>query len=324
MTDSSSTMPPARTPDLSRRLRWLALAILLGIAVLSAGWFVYARLVENGVREAIAGSPVHCTDLQAAGYPFRIGITCSKAGFAQDGVIVETLNLRTAAQIYNPSLLIGEVDSPVNVSLADGRTMSITFEKARASVRSGGMLPERASTEMASIAVTGLPGSVAADGIEAHVRKGAENRIDAAASAIAVKAGGAPQAELAFDASMAGTSRLEAAIGGGGDWRAALRGGEGELRSASLQFAGGGRIVLSGPFVIAESGLVSGAIRFAIDDGAALGPALADFAAALGLDAAPVAGLIANAGSGASEITVTIRDGAMSVGFIPLGNLPPL
>jgi hypothetical protein len=335
MTDPSSNANAPVQPSISygRRIRWLAAGLVMLIATLSVGWGLFAQSLVANTRTAFAEANIGCTDLQPFGYPFRMGIFCSKTsirlGEGDQAALLEGLYLRTAAQVYNLSLMIAEVQKPVLV-LADGRQIAMEEGTPRASIRADGALPARVSIDVPKPLLSGFPQPVRAGDIQAHFRKGPENRLDFAASALDFQAGNAPIAQYAFDASLAGTSRIEAALEAEGDQannlRAALRGSEGEIRQLSLSFAADSiaEIKLSGPFALGTDGLISGDLTIAIKNGAALGPALTAFGEALGLQIAPIAMLVMGAGNGDTEIKVTIRDGNAAIGFIPLGSIPPL
>jgi hypothetical protein len=328
------------TPDYARRIRNLAIGVVAAVALWTGGWLWLADRTVQAVRAASEAGSAFCTDVTAMGYPFRMGISCSKAGFADaGGVRIDTLNLRTAAQIYRPSLVIAEVDEAADVTIADGRVFRLSFDSLRASIRfvslsSPPRLPARVSVEMAAPSVRTLVTGggtelASAQGAELHMRKGDGDRVDIAATAAALRFADVIAGNLAFDASLDGASRIDAAMASGSDMREALLSNGGEVRDLSFKATGGGidgasMIRLSGPFSINEGGLLSGTITITVDNGVALAPVIEMIGTTYGFDATPAANLLRNMGSGPAEIPVTIRDGNASVGFIPLGTIPPL
>ncbi|MGL4405689.1 MAG: DUF2125 domain-containing protein, partial [Notoacmeibacter sp.] len=69
-------------PDYGRRIKILTAAIIVAVAAYTAGWFWIGATLENAVRSQAAKGVIDCTDIAAKGYPFRIGLTCSKASYA--------------------------------------------------------------------------------------------------------------------------------------------------------------------------------------------------------------------------------------------------
>jgi hypothetical protein len=111
---------------------FLALALLA--VVLAAGWcglWYYAASVANGTlagwveSEAAAGRVYNCGSEGISGFPFRIQVHCSEASAAlktvQPPFVVAANDVTFTAQVYHPTLLVGEVTSPVTVA-APGET----------------------------------------------------------------------------------------------------------------------------------------------------------------------------------------------------------
>jgi hypothetical protein len=246
-----------------------------------------------------------------------MGVSCTKVAFATaDGsTIVEAIHFKTASQIYDPQLNIVEVGVPVSLTVGGSATISLKHQGARASIRTNSGLAERISLLIKSPELGGLQSPISAQSFELHGRKGQANQIDLASKIIAIKAGNAPQAEVTFDAFIAGASRIEAALQRQGDIRTALR-------NLTLSFANQASLKISGPFSFDDFGLMNGNITIAVENGAALGPALMQVLSTIGVDTAATTNLFASAGN--SSLTVTIRQGKASIGFIPLGKIPPL
>jgi hypothetical protein len=321
------------TPDFGRRIRILAVSVVVVAALLSAAWFAAANYLERQVAAAFTKNNLECADLTAFGYPFRMGISCTTlAGQTEqtgDPISFEANNLRTAAQVYDPSLVIAELGT-FATTLPNGQIIKLEEGTPRASIRLDGVLPARLSLDIKTPKISGLTSPLSAADIQVHFRKGTENKLDFALNGLDIKAGDAPIAQLAFDASLAGTSRIEAALAAGGDTaqalRAALRGGEGEIRTIQIAFNDGSpaQLNISGPFTIGNDGLVTGEVTLSVTNPAAFGPAFTAFAGALGLEVAPVMNIVAGAGTTKTDVVISIKDGAASIGFIPLGQIPPV
>jgi len=144
---------------LPRRRRWplvLPLAIVIALAVAwSAVWYFAARRAESEIaawreREAQAGRLYTCGSESVGGYPFRIEVRCTSAG-AELTQVAHPLQFRladmlVAAQIYDPSLLIGEFQGPLTVG-EPGQPPAViaSWKLAQASVRGTPAAPERLS-----------------------------------------------------------------------------------------------------------------------------------------------------------------------------------
>ncbi|MGO7902907.1 DUF2125 domain-containing protein, partial [Rhizobium ruizarguesonis] len=63
-----------------------------------------------------------CSDIEFRGYPFRIGLFCSKI-YVDDnvnGVSATFGALRSAAQVYSPGNIVWERDSPAEIRTTNG------------------------------------------------------------------------------------------------------------------------------------------------------------------------------------------------------------
>ncbi len=116
-------------PVLAPRRRWplfVPLVVVLGLgAIWSAFWYhtastVEGRIAEWRAREAQAGRFHACARQSVGGYPFRIEVRCVNATAelrqAQPPLLIRAKDLLFVAQIYEPSLLIGELTGPVTIS----------------------------------------------------------------------------------------------------------------------------------------------------------------------------------------------------------------
>jgi len=105
---------------------FLSLAILA--VVLAAAWcgaWYYAASVADSTlagwveRETAAGRVYNCGSQSITGFPFRIQAHCAEASAAlkiiQPPFVVAANEVTFTAQVYHPTLLVGEVTSPVTV-----------------------------------------------------------------------------------------------------------------------------------------------------------------------------------------------------------------
>ncbi|MGL4404575.1 MAG: DUF2125 domain-containing protein, partial [Notoacmeibacter sp.] len=238
------------------------------------------------------------------------------------------LNLRTAAQIYAPEHLIGEIASPLTVSIKDQGEFKLDFETAISSLVGLGGLPERVSLEVQNpgLAQTS-PNNLEigeASLFDLYLRQGQNNQVDLASKLETASLKDAPVFNLSADLAISGATRFDAAIKTNGRLIALLRGNEGEVRSLNFSFVDGGELNLSGPFAISPAGLLSATFKVEADKVDRLIDGLGQISLALGGKALNLSPLKAMALAGKINLTILIKDGDAAMGFIPLGKIPPL
>lgn len=148
-----SPSPPAR-----RRL-WpifVPTGILIVLAAIWTGvWFYAASAAETALagwraREAKSGRIYECAQQTIGGFPFRIEVRCTepKAELRADGmpIALNAADLVVLAQVYQPTLLIGEFKGPAGVG-DPGKPPSYiaNWRVGQASVRGTPRAPQRVS-----------------------------------------------------------------------------------------------------------------------------------------------------------------------------------
>jgi hypothetical protein len=170
-----------------RRRRWLLFvpfALLVALAVIWTGlWFYSASRAEAALagwraREAKSGRTYECGSQSISGFPFRIEVRCTKPVAELRGkgaqVALAGTDLVMLAQIYQPTLLIGEFTSPMTVA-EPGQPPAyvVNWTLGQSSVRGTPRAPQRGSLVFDNLAVQ-RPGSDAvvlnAKRIELHGR----------------------------------------------------------------------------------------------------------------------------------------------------------
>jgi hypothetical protein len=155
----SSDVPPLHPLTRKRSGAGKYIALLAVVAAVIVGWsgfwFYAAHLTEETLagwrlREAKAGNSHHCAREELGGYPFRIEVHCSGLDSEFRNLMpplqVNLARLHVATQIYQPNLLIAELEGPLAIGEV-GRSpiMSATWELAQASLRGTPSAPERLS-----------------------------------------------------------------------------------------------------------------------------------------------------------------------------------
>lgn len=317
------TSSERRKPNYSRRFGWLTTFIVLLFGGYSAGWFYVADLLETRAGEAIRnfsanGREAECTELTAAGFPFRIGLWCDSVRYADRRFAIAAESFRSAAQVYDPFHVVAELDSPATLDLPVVGPVEAAWENLRASVKADLDFPERASFEMRGLkaAMDRNQAAVEVKTGEAHMRRNGED-LDMALSftgALATGVGAAadlPPLDGALDLTL--EDGVKIALEGGGS----PRGWSGTIRTLQLSTGEDTGVSLSGPIAVDEQGLVNANLMLGIRNPAAVSAMLqAVF---------PQAGDLSSlAALGDTQLPLTIVNGKASLSFIPLGVIPRL
>ena len=342
ITDSSAEFEfeavPAVAPitvDYGRRIRLLMAAILVAIIAYTGAWFWFGSELVKGTQIAIndaalKGQTVICDEPNSMGYPFRMGLSCAKTAFSDPGqnFKIEAGAFRSAAQVYQLGHVIGELDGPLKLTAGKFNPFIVNWALAHASIIGAGGLPERLSLEIEKpvITQTNQPASILGDANLAafHMRHGDRNQIDLALSFEATKVRDAPLFDLSTDAFISGATRFDAAIEHKRPLLEVLRGNDGELRKANMVFADGGSLTISGPLSLSTAGLLSGKLSLKIEKADDFITNIAKLSTALGVEIMQTSALKALAVTDKINITITLKDGSASIGFIPLGQIPAL
>jgi len=144
--------------------RWKLYLPFVVLAVVAVGWSAFwkvaAGMTESGLddwfaQERSQGREWACPNRSVGGYPFRLEVRCAAPTFtgrvgavAGAGSVGDVL---VAAHLYNPSLVLAEVGSPLAFKAQDGSLdLSLAWTRLQAShrVRKGGL--ERDSLEIES------------------------------------------------------------------------------------------------------------------------------------------------------------------------------
>ena len=324
----------------SRKFWLLGGAIVLVIAVYTGGWFYAASSLRSTVLKAIApraASTVsgECADIDFRGYPFRIGLFCSKVDIDdnKNGISASFGALRSAAQVYAPGHIVWELDSPAEIRTAQGLTVSAQWDNLQSSLIAKLRGVDRSSTVIDGLkatavsTVTGQTVNFDSAHTEIHLRQNGadlDGAISIANSDLAIK--DLPQVFPKFSASIDMTLVGKAGMIDGTD-KEGIHGAQGELRRISTDIGGGKVMTLSGPFSFDEQGYLSGKFKLEIDQlgpwGDSLKQAFPDIAPTVNT-ATKLLKALAGGGDKVSVDLVVQRGNATVSGFIPLGSIPPI
>lgn len=150
---------PARDPAPPRRRLWpvfvpagIVLALAVGWCLL---WYRAAGVAEATVagwmqREAEVGRVYSCGAQTIGGFPFRIEVRCADASAdlrnADPAFAVKVKDILVAAQVYAPTLLIGEITGPLALGLhGEPPRFAADWKLAQMSLRGLPTAPQRIS-----------------------------------------------------------------------------------------------------------------------------------------------------------------------------------
>jgi hypothetical protein len=129
-----------------------AILVLFGL-IWSAFWYwsttaAEATMTAWRAREADGGRIYGCATTNFGGYPFRIEVECAEPSVDDraTALSIRARNLAAVAQVWDPTLVIGEVVGPLTVApLGGSPTATIDWTLAQASLRGMPGAPERLS-----------------------------------------------------------------------------------------------------------------------------------------------------------------------------------
>ncbi len=166
---------------------WLIAVPTAGLVVLglawSGFWYYASSRAEDTMtawraREASAGRIYGCDNAQFGGYPFRIEVACADPSVDDraTALSIRAQHLAAVAQVWDPTLVIGEIASPVTIAPLGGTpTASVNWMLGQASLRGVPGAPERLSIvierpKLESVPVSGSGPLVEASHAEFHAR----------------------------------------------------------------------------------------------------------------------------------------------------------
>lgn len=328
---------PRTSRSYSRRLMWLAVFIVVLFGGYSAAWVVLAdKLSErtNAVIGALNTDKVkaECGNMTVRGYPFRLGVYCDTIAYqssGQDELVATVGGLRTAAQVYDPLRIVGELDGPLRARIPGHPQIWLDWDNLRASTRIARPLPSLISAEARGLSAQtdpdeGLPVMLFSAGqAQMHLRPNGTD-IDLAGSV----------SDLQIDPEAAGGRTLPVLAGSADvtlangvnfirERRKSLRGQSGTIRELAISLDEKTGVTLAGTFSVAEDGLIDADLTVALRNPQGAAPALATAVPEIAGQVNSAIGGLALLGNSPS-LPLKIVKGRASLGFIPLGEIPPL
>lgn len=334
-TKNRSTPSPAR-----RKILLLGLATAAAILVYSGAWHLAATTLDERLMQAMeVRNPSHasiaCEDRDLRGYPFRIGVFCSRVSVDdhRNGISASFGAFRSAAQIYAPGHILWELDGPAEIRSANGLRASLQWEVLRSSVVTGASGVDRSSLEannvrLALTSVLDAALEATASHLETHVRRNGGD-LDYAALTRDLKVSsreGAfelPSVSTSLDLTLADQAAM---LDFNGRTAGSLRGVAGELRHFTADLGDGTLVTLRGPLSVDDTGLLSGRLRVEVEnlpgwstELKALLPGASDI-----IDNGTRVLTLFFGGKKNGSADLVIDDGRVMLGIIPIGVIPPI
>lgn len=325
-------MTERKTPNYGRRILWLGVFVVVLFGGYSAGWFYLADRLVSQAKAVIAdanrdGVMVECANPVVRGFPFRLGVYCDRIAYAdtEEAIGLTAGNLRTAGQIYDPMRFIAELDGPATLASPRNGSLTLDWERLRASVRWARPLPERVSVEGGNVTASTAAGAQLATvgAFEAHMRPNGQD-LDLASSFEG----------LALDPALSDgralptfSGQYDLTINGGVDLRGVrledLRGRSGIIRDASLNVGTSGGFTVNGTFSVSEEGLIDADLKLTVRDPNGLSAVLAEAFPEKRREIRNVSSALTFMGNDPT-LPLVIERGEAKLAFFKLGDIPPI
>ncbi|MEM6463423.1 MAG: DUF2125 domain-containing protein [Pseudomonadota bacterium] len=331
-------MPP-KPP--SGRFYWLAGAIVAAVLIYCGVWFFLAGQLESRSRALLTDLQnqnvvADCRDLEVRGFPFRLGVFCSSVA-AQDALsdtLVTAGGFRSAAQLYKPNHIISELDGPVSVESGIGILADMDWDVLRASTVFNRRGLDRASMESealtAALSINDNPAPVRinAESSELHARQNnadldAYLRLNAAELSFQGLADALPLIDMQADLTLADRAWL---LSAGHDQQNPLYDLAASLNNLNADLENGAGLSIDGPFSVDESGILSGKFNLEIRGVGAWQELIAVHFPEQAQYVENFSGILSAIGGGGDNLSlpVNITQGAVRIGIIQVGQIPPL
>lgn len=321
----------------SRKIRRLGIAVVIVVALYSAGWFFVASKIETYLKGFLGGAghvDIECPGLATGGFPFLIGFTCDKTEI-DDGTTGNALTagaLRVAARIYSPGSAVVELDGPANVSLSDGSSVSADWKSMRSSFTVGLSQLKTFSAAGEDVSLNYMSGALysalvakASHG-EVHLRgNGPDLEAAAMARNFELGAEGVPEPLLPTL-----STSLQLTV----DGKAELLEGKplvgkamkGQLTSFRIEMPDGLYGELSGPYEIDEEGYISGEFKTRFEKIDLWERHLLKLIPDGESTISGLAALLKGLAKGGQDVTVNlvVRKGTITLSMVPLWRIPPI
>jgi hypothetical protein len=340
---------PNKNNLMRRRLLYVFLTLVVLIAGSVFGWDYLAEKLESGLNKhvkklAIQGKTLKCDNQRIEGFPFRVGLFCDEIFFEEPskGIMFKAGKVRSAAQFYQPGFMVGEVDSPAQLSLPNTGRIDLQWKLAQTSSRISLAGVKRVSLNLENLVARKTNNNpqripdVYLSSLGLHIRAAGDD-IASADAEIAIDLKSIqiknlseqlfPTTHFSADGVISGMNQT---LKKGEDIEKWIRekGLKIQLHKLEFALADGGTFSASGPVRVNQSGLVSGKLDVKVVGIDNFVRILANHIPKLDENAKLIQAASMLFSQGAKNETLRlqldIRNGNISAGFIQLGVIPPL
>ncbi len=312
-----------------RRVLVLTLIILVVICAYIAGWYYLAGQLEKTANRSLrdlrqAGAQVDCVEQSVQGFPFRIGLFCKDVLYESPAgdVRIDAGAFRSAAQVYDPRTIVGELNGPMLARLPGLIPLAATWELMHASTRLAEPLPTAISVEGNGLTIADAENKqdlFTAGNAQIHMRANNAD-VDLAARFSDLRLVGVENAPpLAAEGNMTVFDGVALATSP----EAVELGYKTQIRALTLSLGPDASISLSGPLAVDSSGLIDAQLTLTARQPVAIARVLAAIFPDNEREIEMVSSGLTMLGN-APSLPLTIAKGRASIAFITLGDIPPL
>lgn len=317
------------------------LSVIILLAVYTAGWFAAANYATTKLERAFDGSSplasvLTCANMHVGGFPLRISLKCSKitVNDHKNGITGSVGAFRSAAKIFRPGTVNWQLNGPAILQTSTGIATSVQWDRLETSMSVGIIGLENQVTSIKALrtnitnALTGTTLSINASEGQLNIQRDSDDLLTTARFTdvnFQQNDGTSKVPPMTADLDLRLIGQADA-LNIENPKPIDLRGLNGELRGLQVDVGEGRTITASGPLTIDQDGYLSGSLKLQInkvegwrDMVISAYPETTDIAklAAKGLK-------MAFFGQNHGQVTLQITHGTVVLGFIPLGNIPPI
>ncbi|MDE1992436.1 MAG: DUF2125 domain-containing protein [Rhizobiaceae bacterium] len=314
--------------------------IVILAALYTGGWYYATTVVKNTVLTALgqqkeAGLSGDCADMDFNGFPFSMGLSCSKVTVDDHvkGVSAAFNNLNASAPVYQPNHVAWSLASPAEFRTAQGLTVSAEWTDLQSSLVAKGRGISQTETVIDGLkagivsSFTGQSANITAARTEMHATQdGDDLQVAVGIENATATIQDFPQPLPTGSASANITLTNKAGLLDGRD-RNGLYGAAGTLNQVVIDIGDGRVMTLSGPFKFDDQGLLSGQFKLEISQ---IGPwsdslkVMIPAAKNIINQASKILKALASGGDKVSVDLVADHGRLTLSGFIPIGKIPPI
>ncbi|MGU3573945.1 DUF2125 domain-containing protein [Brucellaceae bacterium C25G] len=338
MSMTSGTIPS------SKKMK-LIYGLLAVVAVLyTAGWFYLANKVEaRAVHDLKAltqkGINVQCEDLKTSGFPLKLNVICESISWQKksEAISFSAGRFTSGSAVYAPMSLSNQMTGPAFINFPGLEPLELNWSSFSSNARLAQPFPTEVSIKSFDLQIGMRKEPTRSELLsklqEMEVKLSNEDNnfnlngrfagLELAPQLI--NSNKMPDIDGLVDVTLFNAQNL--IDNRGQPITENLRGQSGDIQQVMISLSNGAMLSLKGPFSINYDGEISGKIRLTLTNAPALGQAAQvlfpqesnNIATILfGIAAMP------KDENGNPVMDITIKDGKMNAGFIPLGRLPSL